>query len=150
MIKNLKVNSVDKNIDKLLFHRLVSLLKKEFNFKLESFLINFISSEHLLKINKEFLKHNYYTDIITFNYSKNRLLFDAELYISLQDAQNNANKYHVPLEQELMRLVVHGVLHLLDYDDKSPKTKPVMKKVENRLVNKYKFILNNNRVFYGN
>jgi rRNA maturation RNase YbeY len=77
-------------------------------------------------------------------------LFDAELYISLQDAQNNANKYHVPLEQELMRLVVHGVLHLLDYDDKSPKTKPVMKKVENRLVNKYKFILNNNRVFYGN
>jgi rRNA maturation RNase YbeY len=77
-------------------------------------------------------------------------LFDAELYISLQDAQNNANKYHVPLEQELMRLVVHGVLHLLDYDDKSPKTKSVMKKVENRLVNKYKFILNNNRVFYGN
>jgi rRNA maturation RNase YbeY len=77
-------------------------------------------------------------------------LFDAELYISLQDTQNNANKYHVPLEQELMRLVVHGVLHLLDYDDKSPKTKPVMKKVENRLVNKYKFILNNNRVFYGN
>ncbi len=140
MVKNLKVNSVEKTIDKRLFHRLVLLLKKEFNFDIHSLLINFVTSEYLLKINKEFLQHNYLTDIITFDYSKKKLLFDAELYISLQDACRNAKKYHVSLEQELMRLVIHGVLHLLGYDDKSQKKRTVMKKMENALINRYMFL----------
>lgn len=137
MVKNLKVNSTQKDINKTLFHRLVAGLKEEFGFEINSLLINFVSSEHLLKINQKFLGHHYFTDIITFDYSKNKQLVDSELYISLQDAAGNAQKYRVSLEQELIRLVIHGVLHLLGYDDKSQKKRVVMKKTENRLVNKY-------------
>lgn len=132
---------MEKTLDKFLFHQLISLLKKDFDFKIESLLINFVTSEYLLNINKEFLRHNYLTDIITFDYSKKMMLFDAELYISLQDASRNAKKYDKSLEQELMRLVIHGVLHLLGYDDKSPKKQVVMKEMENRLTKKYMYLL---------
>ena len=140
MVKNLIVNSVHKDINKFLFHRLISGLKKEFGFEIGSLLINFVSSEDLLNINKKFLRHNYLTDIITFDYSKNKHLMDSELYISWQDAAGNAKKYGVSLEQELLRLVIHGVLHLLGYDDKSTEKRVVMKRMENRLVNKYIFL----------
>ena len=140
MVKNLKVNSVDKTLDKMLFHRLVLLLKKELNFNIHSLFINFVTSEDLLKINQEFLQHNYLTDIITFDYSNKKMLFDAELYISLPDACRNAKKYRVSLEQELMRLVIHGVLHLLGYDDKTPGKRVVMKRMENTLINRYMFL----------
>ncbi len=141
MVKSLKVNSINKNIDKFLFHRLVSLLKKEFGFEIESLLINFVSSDYILEISKKFLHHDYSTDIITFNYSNKILLFDAELYISLYDAEKNAKNYQVSLEQELLRLVIHGILHLLEYDDMTEKDRLVMKKIENRLVIKYMFLL---------
>ena len=141
MVKNLSVNLVDDSLSKFFFHRVVALLKKEFSFEIQSLYINIVTAEYLLNINKTFLKHNYYTDIITFDYSKKKLLFDAELYISLQDARKNAKKYHVSLEQELMRLVIHGVLHLLGFDDKKPENRGVMKRIENRLTNKYKLII---------
>ena len=141
MVKNLNINSVDSSVNKILFHRLLALLKKEFYFEVESLLINFVTSEYLLNINETYLKHNYYTDIITFDYSKKKLLIDAELYISLQDARKNAKKYHVPLEQELMRLVIHGVLHLLGFDDKNTEKRVVMKRIENKLINKYKLLI---------
>ena len=139
-MKNLKVNSLDKKLDKLIFHRLLLKLKKDLNFELDSLLLNFVSSAEILKINKEFLNHNYSTDIITFNYSVKSLVFDAEIYISLQDAEKNANKYRISLEQELLRLVIHGVLHLLGYNDISGKDRIVMKKMENMLVHKYLFL----------
>ena len=141
MVKNLSVNSADDSLNKFFFHRVVALLKNEFGFEIQSLYINIVTAEYLLNINKTFLKHDYYTDIITFDYSKKKLLFDAELYISLQDARKNAKKYHVSLEQELMRLVIHGVLHLLGFDDKKPENRGVMKRIENRLTNKYKLII---------
>ncbi len=140
MVKNLTVNSIQNDISKILFHRLISGLKKEFGFGIDSLLVNIVSSEYLLDINKKFLKHLYSTDIITFDYSKNKQYLNSELYISLQDAAENAQKYNVTLEQELMRLVIHGVLHLLGYDDKTPEKRIVMKRMENRLVNKYMFL----------
>ncbi len=141
MVKNLKVNSEDQSLNKIIFHHLISYLKNEFKFKIESLLINFVTSEYLLKINNRFLGHNYPTDIITFDYSKKKLLFDAELYISLQDAKRNAKKYGVSLEQELMRLVIHGMLHLLGYDDKNVKKRVIMKKMENRLIQDYMYLM---------
>jgi rRNA maturation RNase YbeY len=140
LVKNLRVNSLNKKLDKFIFHKLLLKLKNDFNFELESLLINFVSSSEILKINRRFLNHNYSTDIITFNYSEKRLLFDGEIYISLQDAEKNAKKYDNSLEQELMRLVIHGVLHLLEYDDKSDPEGDVMKKMENSLVKKYLFL----------
>jgi rRNA maturation RNase YbeY len=145
VVKNLQISSINKNIDKNLFHRLVSLLKKELNFELAALQLNFISSDYIHKINKKYLQHDYSTDIITFNYTENKLLLDGELYISIQDTEKNAKKYGISLEQELLRLVIHGVLHLLGYDDMSKDNKIVMKKIENRLVNKYNFLILKNQ-----
>ncbi len=144
-MKNLNVLSDDGIvIKKIVVHRLVAKLKETLNFKLENLLIVFVNSNSILKINKQYLKHNYTTDIITFNYSKESNMFDGEIYISVLDAQNNAKRYNVTLNSEIIRLIIHGILHLLGYDDIDRKDKLVMKKMENLLVDKlYNFDKNN-------
>ncbi len=138
MIKNLEVNNSSKiKISKLLVHKIVGLLKNEFNFCISSLLVNFVSANQIIKINKNFLNHNYSTDIITFSYSAERNIIDSEIYISVEDAESNAGKFGVTFTEEILRLLIHGILHLLGYDDKTPKLKAKMKRVENRLCKKY-------------
>ena len=140
MVKNLQVFSVDLSINKRGVHSLVASLKKELNFKISSLFINFINSDDLLEVNNKYLRHKYRTDIITFNYSgKNEL--DGEILISIEDSLLNAKKYKVSHSSELTRLVIHGVLHLLGYNDKTPKEKILMKSMEKRLLYKNKFTL---------
>lgn len=74
------------------------------------------NDDFLLEINRDFLKHDYYTDIITFdNTEKNRI--SGELYISYERVRENAISYHKTFENELTRVVIHGILHLLGYSD---------------------------------
>jgi len=135
VIKNLQVNSGSNiKIDKKLIHILVRKLKLELDFDIVSLIINFISSEQILEINNIYLNHNFTTDIITFNYSGNYENLDGELFISAQDALENAKKYKVKLNEEYFRLVIHGILHLLNYDDQNKNAKLVMKRLENKLV----------------
>jgi len=141
MVKNLQVSSVNKTIRKSSVHNLVSSLKKELRFTINDLSINFIHSEELLKINKKYLKHNFPTDIITFNYSKPGEIIEGEILISVEDAKVNALKYSVKYSIELSRIVIHGILHLLGYDDKYKKNKIIMKRLENDLLKRYKFIL---------
>ncbi|HKI78669.1 MAG TPA: rRNA maturation RNase YbeY [Ignavibacteriaceae bacterium] len=139
MVKNLTVFSSEKKykINKFSIHKLISELKKELNFKVLSLTINFISSEKIISINKEYLNHNYSTDIITFNYSGDNRNLDGEIFISCQDAQFNAKTFNNNLREEFKRLVIHGILHLLGYEDVKEKDKKVMKRLENDLVNRY-------------
>ncbi len=83
-------------------------------------LINFVFTDDsdMLRINSEFLKHNYYTDVITFDYSDSSRL-SGEIYISIETVKENAHKYRVPVEIELRRVLVHGILHLCGYSDSS-------------------------------
>ena len=75
----------------------------------------FCSDDYLLKINKQFLKHNFYTDIITFDYSeKNKI--EGEIFISIDRVKENAITFKQPFQKELMRTIIHGVLHLCGYD----------------------------------
>ena len=142
MIKNLEVNnSTGWKIDKLLIHKIVNLLKKEFELTISSLLINFISANQIKQINNDFLKHNYSTDIITFNYSKVKETIDGEIYISIDDAQNNARKFGVTFNEEIMRLVTHGFLHLTGYNDEKLIEKRKMKGLENKLFEKYRKFL---------
>ena len=122
-------------------HKLVGLLRDDLDFSIESLYINFIDGEEIQEINKEYLNHNYSTDIITFNYSGSHLAFDAEIFISIDDAQLNAKKYKVSLNKELRRLIIHGILHLKGYDDIKSMDRAKMKKKENYLLNKYNFAL---------
>ena len=135
MVNNLQINFAENlELKKNLLHKLVFFLKRDLKFEISSLVINFIPSDQILTINKQYLNHHFTTDIITFNYSGNHKILDGELYISIEDAENNAAKYGVSVQNEYFRLVIHGILHLLDYDDQQKSAKLVMKRLENKLL----------------
>lgn len=93
--------------------------------------INFIitTDEKLKSINVEFLEHNYFTDVITFNYNDDRIV-NGEIYISIDTIRHNSAEYGETIQSELSRVMIHGVLHLVGYDDKSDQEKIVMRQKE--------------------
>lgn len=90
----------------------------------------FTDDENILRVNREFLKHDYYTDIITFDYSRRKLV-SGDLFISLDTVRSNADQINVPYHQELMRVIIHGVLHLCGINDKGPGEREIMEAHEN-------------------
>lgn len=141
MVKNLNVYSEDLSINKKAVHSLISAITKEYSLSITSLSISFINSNELRDINKEYLNHDYETDVITFNYSRQKKNIDGEILISFEEAKLNAKRYNVKLGQELKRLVIHGMLHLLHFDDKNEESKKIMKKEENKLINRFNFTL---------
>jgi rRNA maturation RNase YbeY len=140
-LKNLHIYSVQKKIKKSKVHDLIKSLSVDLNFLVSNLEINFISGEDIHAINKSYLKHDYTTDIITFNYSDSLQQIDGEIFISIDDALSNSKKFKVTLSDELVRLVIHGILHLLGYDDQNLTDKKIMKRLENKLLSKNNFIL---------
>ena len=85
----------------------------------------FCSDERELEVNRAFLGHDYYTDVITFDYSTSQTL-NGDIFISLETVQSNAEMVGEPYEKELLRILIHGVLHLTGQGDKTPETKAEM------------------------
>lgn len=139
MIKNLRIYN-NKVIKKLTIHKLISLLKKELNFTINNLEISFLNSSDIIQLNKKYLNHKHSTDIITFEYSKLDSCLEGEILISLDDAFDNSKRFRTSFKEELIRLVIHGVLHLLGYKDKRKNEKRVMKMKENLLMHKFKFL----------
>ena len=140
-MKNLYVeNEPDFFILKRNVHSIISQLKKELNFSITFLQINFVSAQQITLINEKYLNHKGSTDIITFNYSDNTFNLDGECYICIPVAEENARKFGVSLQNELLRLIIHGVLHLLGFDDIKKSNRQLMKTEENRLV---KLLFNN-------
>ena len=98
----------------------------------------FCSDEYLLQINKKHLKHNFLTDIITFDFSEKKDQIEGDLYISVDRVKENAKKYGDTFKTETIRVVLHGLLHLIGYKDKSEKEKKRMRVLENKYVSLYK------------
>lgn len=142
MIKHLRVYSSDKRykVNKIRIHKLVNNLSKELNFCISSLPINFISQGEITVINQKYLNHNNSTDIITFNYSGDKNSLDGEIFISYEDAIINAAKFKNSVDEEIKRLVIHGILHMTGFDDMNAEDYKIMKRLENQLLNKYKFI----------
>ena len=101
--------------------------------------INYIlcSDEYLLSINREFLKHDYYTDIITFNLSGIQDPINGEVYISIDRIRENAKNLQVSIKSEFHRVIFHGALHLCGYKDKKRADKQLMRKQEDKYLNSY-------------
>lgn len=98
----------------------------------------FCSDEALLERNIQFLKHKTLTDIITFDLSEQEGLIEGEIYISIDRIKDNAGKFSKSFEDELHRVIIHGVLHLVGYGDKTPKLKAIMREKEDFYLKKRK------------
>lgn len=107
-----------------------AIIKKE-GYSLEELTIIFCSDEYLYKMNVEYLKHDTYTDIITFDLSSVKNIINGELYISIDRIKENAKTNSVTISNELHRVIIHGTLHLCGYKDKSPQSKKQMTNKEN-------------------
>jgi rRNA maturation RNase YbeY len=93
----------------------------------------FCSDDEILRMNQQYLDHDYYTDIITFDYSENDTL-SGDLYISLDTVRSNSEKFGTDYSEELYRVLIHGILHLCGFDDKSPEDeKRIREKEDNAL-----------------
>ena len=91
----------------------------------------FVGDEKILEINNEYLGHDYYTDIITFDYDEGNVL-NGDLVISLDTVRSNAELFHKSYEDELNRVIIHGILHLCGINDKGPGEREIMEENENK------------------
>ena len=90
----------------------------------------FCSDEYLKEINVKYLNHDFFTDVITFDYSKEKLLF-GDVYVSTDRVKENAKTYNSSFNKELFRVIIHGVLHLCGFNDKTKKEKTLIRSKEN-------------------
>lgn len=96
----------------------------------------FCDDEYLLKVNQDYLQHDYYTDIITFDYVKGKTI-SGEIFVSLQRISDNASTLSKSYEEELRRVLAHGVLHLCGYKDKTEEQEQEMRRKEDVYLAKY-------------
>lgn len=97
----------------------------------------FCSDEYLLKINQEYLNHNTYTDIVTFDNSETDKVILSDIFISIDRVNENAAREGASFGNELLRVMSHGLLHLMGYKDKKPKDKKIMRSLEEKSIKLY-------------
>ena len=91
----------------------------------------FVDDEEILRVNREYLQHDYYTDIITFDYTEGDTI-SGDLFISLDTVRTTAEQYGKPYEEELHRVIIHGILHLCGINDKGPGEREIMEAAEDK------------------
>ncbi|MBQ2877472.1 MAG: rRNA maturation RNase YbeY [Bacteroidaceae bacterium] len=91
----------------------------------------FCNDDKILEVNREYLQHDYYTDIITFDYTEGNIVA-GDIFISLDTVRSNSELLGVPYRQELHRVIIHGILHLCGIDDKGEGEREIMEKEENK------------------
>ncbi len=91
----------------------------------------FCDDEKILEVNKQYLQHDYYTDIITFDYTEDDVI-NGDVFISLDTVRSNSEEQGTTYEEELHRVIIHGILHLCGIDDKGPGEREIMEAAENK------------------
>ena len=130
----------DVDLPEVDFKVVVSVLKQSVRankFKLGVINFIFCSDEYLLKMNKQFLNHNYYTDVITFDYSEETRV-GGDIFISTDRVRNNSETYNQSYETELLRVISHGLLHLIKFNDKEESEIEIMRAKELELIQRMK------------
>ena len=113
---------------------LTSLVKEEGKLLGDVYVI-FVSDDYLLEMNQTYLNHDYYTDIITFDYCEQNII-SGDLFISVDRVRENADVFNADFRTELHRVIIHGVLHLCGYKDKTEENEKEMRVLENKYLNK--------------
>ncbi|MDR0830950.1 MAG: rRNA maturation RNase YbeY [Prevotellaceae bacterium] len=90
----------------------------------------FCNDEKILEVNQKYLQHDYFTDVITFDYSENDVI-SGDIFISLETVKSNSEKYNTLYNNELQRVIIHGILHLCGLKDKTEKDEKLMREAEN-------------------
>ncbi len=116
-------------------HKIISEHKKE----IAVINIIFVDDEKMLELNLKYLAHNYYTDIITFNFNEGNKI-SGDIYISIQRVEENAHKFRCSNKEELLRVLVHGIFHLIGFDDKTKNQKNLMQKLEDEALSKFPYL----------
>lgn len=118
-------------IEKVPWSVILEEMVAEHKYELRKVRYFFVSREKLLDINRQFLRHDYNTDVITFDYSKNNKVA-TEIFISLDDVRYNADKLGLEYKQECLRVMLHGVLHVLGFNDQEESERMLMRSEEDR------------------
>lgn len=118
-------------IDRPLLERWIVAVAAEHDRIIGALVYIFCDDERIIEVNREFLQHDYYTDIITFDYSRRKLI-SGDMFISLDTVASNAEQLGVDYTDELHRVIIHGVLHLCGINDKGPGEREIMERHENR------------------
>lgn len=116
-------------LKKKLTARWIFLVVKNYQKKAGTITYIFCSDAEILKINEQYLNHNYYTDIITFDYTEDNVV-SGDLFISLDRVKANSKKFGTDYEEELHRVMIHGILHLCGFKDKKSAEKQIMREKE--------------------
>ena len=109
----------------------IKVVAKNYGKKVGNITYIFCSDEKILEVNKEFLQHDYYTDIITFDDTEGNII-NGDIFVSLDTVKSNSEKFRTTLEEELHRVIIHGILHLCGLTDKSHKDEKLMREAENQ------------------
>ena len=128
-------------LDQRLLGRWMRSVAAEYGFAVGNINYIFCSDERELEVNRQFLGHDYYTDIITFDYSTPSTL-NGDIFISLDTVRSNAEQLRLPFLDELHRILIHGVLHLTGQGDKTPETKIEMTRKEDLALKKFSELKN--------
>ena len=126
-------NTDFKLANKEVFSRWLISVANEEGFLIDTLVFLFVDDKEILEMNKKFLKHDYYTDVITFGDLKDKKI-SGDIAISIERVLDNSKTYGVEFEDELKRVMVHGLLHIMGYNDKASNDKSVMSKKEKKAI----------------
>ncbi len=137
--------AVSKLRNKRKLKQFVAFMLNNLDYKIQTIQYIFCNNTYLLGINREYLGHEDFTDIITFDLSDVPREIISDIYISIDMVQENAQKYQQEYERELHRVIFHGLLHLIGYQDKTQKEQEKMTSMENQWLEEYKNFLSDDR-----
>ena len=129
------------NINTDLIPQWIERVVAKYNRRLGELAYIFCSDSYILDVNRTYLKHDYFTDIITFDYCKSDLV-SGDLFISLDTVKSNSDKFETTYNEELHRTIIHGILHLCGINDKGPGEREIMEQAENEALAIYKEVAN--------
>ena len=130
MIQFLSENIELPEIDQTKVSRWIKQIAAQYGKKTRNINYIFCDDERILEVNKEFLQHDYYTDIITFDYGSEKQI-SGDIFISIDTVKSNAEGLKISFEEELHRVIIHGILHLCGQDDKTTESQAEMTRKEN-------------------